>query len=62
MDNKLNRGISRAYRFRFYPTLSQERQMAREFGNARWVWNFSLRAMSDTWTDRKQRLNWIALA
>ena len=32
----------RAYKFRFYPTQAQRRQLAIDFGHARWVWNQAL--------------------
>jgi putative transposase len=49
MKNEHKRGMIRAYHFRFYPTLTQRRQLGREFGTSRFVWNFSLGAISDAW-------------
>ena len=34
--------VQRAYKFRFYPTPVQERQLRIEFGHARFVWNWAL--------------------
>jgi hypothetical protein len=50
MKNERKRGMTRASHFRLYPTLTQKRQLAREFGTRRWVWNFSLGAISDAWS------------
>lgn len=36
--------IQRAYRFRFYPTAAQQRQLVVDFGVARWCWNTALDA------------------
>src|SRR5215471_20328945 len=62
MKNEHERGTIRAYHFRFYPTLTQRRQLAREFGTARWYWNFALRAISDAWRERNERLTWVDLS
>ena len=32
----------RSYKFRFYPNRTQEKQLAKMFGSARWVWNHAL--------------------
>src|SRR5699024_5813348 len=40
--------IQRSYKFRFYPNSAQQKQLAIEFGHARWVWNTCL-----TWRSRK---------
>jgi putative transposase len=48
--------MRRAYRLRFYPSPRQERQLAREFGAARWVWNFGLAEMSIAWRERQERV------
>ena len=34
--------ISRSYKYRFYPTQAQAQQLAKEFGCARFVWNWGL--------------------
>ena len=34
--------IQKSYKFRFYPTLEQAKQLANEFGCARFVWNQGL--------------------
>ena len=44
--------LQRSYKFRFYPTSVQRRQLAIEFGHARWVWNTCL-----TWRGRQYRVH-----
>lgn len=39
----------KAYRFRFYPTAEQRRQLAVDFGVARWCWNMALDTRSFCW-------------
>ena len=34
--------ILKAYKYRFYPTVEQTKQLAKEFGCARFVWNRAL--------------------
>ena len=36
----------KAAKFRFYPTLKQKRQLAKEFGHSRYVYNWALNASS----------------
>lgn len=52
----------RAYRLRFYPTPRQQRRLAREFGAARWVWNFALSEMSRAWRERQERVTTASLS
>jgi putative transposase len=52
----------RAYKFRLYPTTQQKRQLAIEFGHARWVWNWALETRSKSYEERKERLNSIGLS
>jgi putative transposase len=52
----------RAYRLRFYPTPRQERRLAREFGAARWAWNYALSEMSTAWRERQERIGVIAIS
>src|SRR5699024_12352059 len=40
--------IQRSDKFRFYPNSAQQKQLAIEFGHARWVWNTCL-----AWRSRK---------
>ena len=39
--------IKRAYRFRFYPTPEQEKNLAQTFGCARFAYNHMLRLRTD---------------
>ena len=62
MLNERPQETIRAYRLRFYPTLTQGRQLAGEFGNSRWVWNFALGAKSDAWRERNERLSLVEVS
>lgn len=50
----------KAYKFRIYPTKSQEKQLAIEFGCARFVWNFFLHQRSFAYKELGESLNWVA--
>jgi putative transposase len=50
--------IKRAYRYRFYPTEAQARELARTFGCARFVYNHFLRVRTDSWFNEQKRLNY----
>ncbi|KFI22874.1 RNA-guided endonuclease InsQ/TnpB family protein [Nitrosococcus oceani] len=52
----------RAYKFRFYPTPTQKRQLALEFGHARFVWNWALETRTKAYQERGERLNNIGLS
>lgn len=54
--------IQRAYKFRFYPTLAQRRQLAVEFGHARFVWNRCLDLRGKAWAERQERHNHVSLS
>ncbi len=54
--------IQRAYKFRFYPNASQRKQLAVEFGNARFVWNRCLDLRSKAWEERQERHNYVSLS
>ncbi len=53
--------IQSAYKFRFYPNASQRKQLAVEFGNARFVWNRCLDLRSKAWDANKTRHNYVSL-
>lgn len=53
--------IQRAYKFRLYPTAAQRRQLAVEFGNARFIWNRCLDLRSKDWAERQERHNYVSL-
>ncbi|ADE15885.1 putative transposase IS891/IS1136/IS1341 family [Nitrosococcus halophilus Nc 4] len=52
----------RAYKFRFYPTPQQKRQLAIEFGHARYVWNWALEARTKAYKEDGESLNTISLS
>jgi putative transposase len=50
--------VSRAYRFRCYPTSEQAALLARTFGCVRYVYNHMLRLRSDAWEQRQERVGY----
>jgi putative transposase len=50
----------KAYKFRFAPTKEQEKQLAIEFGCARFVWNFFLNQRSFAYKELGESLNYVA--
>lgn len=54
--------IQRAYRFRFSPTAAQRRQLAVDFGCARWVWNHALARRTTAYRARKERLTGVDIS
>src|SRR5215472_9159772 len=52
----------RAYKYRFYPTPEQASILARTFGCVRFVYNWALRARTDAYYQRKERLYYEQLA
>ena len=51
----------KAFKFRFYPTADQSKQLAIEFGNARFVWNRCLDLRGKAWEERQERHNYVSL-
>ena len=51
----------RAYRLRVYPTRGQERELARWFGHARWVWSWALDARRKAYGRRGETLTSVDL-
>jgi len=45
--------VKLGYRFRFYPTSTQEKTLARVFGSCRYVYNWALRLRTDSYHDGK---------
>ncbi|MER2528899.1 MAG: RNA-guided endonuclease TnpB family protein [Candidatus Competibacter denitrificans] len=62
MFYNFNMLIQRAYKFRFYPTSTQRKQLAVEFGHARFVWNRCLDLRSKAWEADKTRHNYVSLS
>jgi len=50
--------IKRAYRYRFYPTEGQAKELARTFGSARFVYNHFLRLRTDAWFNEQRRMGY----
>src|SRR5262245_23902417 len=50
--------VQKAYKYRFFPTDSQMKQLARTFGSARFVWNQGLELRSKTYEETKQSLSY----
>lgn len=51
----------RAYKFRLTPTAAQRKQLAVEFGCARFVWNRCLDMRSTAWKERQEKHNYVSL-
>ena len=50
-----------AYKYRIYPTKTQEKQLSVFFGQVRFVWNYSLSLRSDLYEHRKESINYVRL-
>jgi len=49
----------KAYRYRFYPTPDQERNLAKTFGCVRYIYNRSLRYRQDAWYERQENVSYL---
>lgn len=49
----------RAYRYRFYPTPEQEKNLNQTFGCVRYVYNRSLRYRQDAWYERQENVSYL---
>ena len=47
----------RAAKFRFYPTLKQRRQLSKEFGQSRYVYNYFLKLKSELYKSEKKNIS-----
>lgn len=54
--------IQKTYKFRFDPTSSQEEQLAKEFGCARFGWNHCLEMRIKAYKRRGESLNYVGLS
>src|SRR6266568_3893796 len=52
----------KAYQYRVYPTQEQAHMLARTFGCCRYVYNWALRARTDAFFQRGERLSYHQLA
>jgi putative transposase len=50
--------VTKAYKFRIYPTKVQVELMAKHFGSARFVWNYFLALRKDSYLENKKTLNY----
>lgn len=56
----MSRAVKRAFKYRFYPSHEQAAELARTFGCVRLVYNMALRARTEAWTLRQERVNYNA--
>ncbi|HEY0698438.1 MAG TPA: RNA-guided endonuclease TnpB family protein [Micromonospora sp.] len=56
----MSRTVKRAFKYRFYPNPEQAAELARTFGCVRLVYNMALRARTEAWTLRQERVNYPA--
>ena len=54
--------ISKAFKFRFFPTEEQKQQLAQTFGSARFVYNRMLEERTKAWQQEHKSLNYHATA
>jgi putative transposase len=54
--------VQKAFQYRFFPTHSQQQQLAQTFGSARLVWNWGLELRSKTYQETKKSLSYQATA
>ena len=50
--------VNRAYRYRFYPTDEQRKQLAHSFGCSRYVYNHFLKARTDACYEKQEKINY----
>lgn len=50
--------VKRAYKFRFYPTPEQEKNLAKTFGCVRVLYNHMLRQRTDAWFQRQEKIGY----
>ena len=50
--------VNRAYKYRFYPTKEQIKQLAHSFGCSRFVYNRFLKLKTDTYYEKKEKINY----
>jgi putative transposase len=54
--------VSKAYKFRFYPNSAQEKQLAQDFGCARYVWNHALERRTKAYQEHGERLTGVDIS
>ena len=50
--------VNKAYRYRFYPTEEQKKQLDHSFGCSRFVYNRFLKLRTDAYYEKKERINY----
>ncbi|MEQ4301806.1 RNA-guided endonuclease TnpB family protein [Plantactinospora sp. B6F1] len=56
----MSRTVKRAFRYRFYPTEAQAAELSHTFGCVRKVYNLALRARTEAWALRRERITYTA--
>jgi len=56
----VGRGVKRAFKYRFHPSDAQAAELTRTFGCVRLVYNMALRARTEAWTLRQERVTYNA--
>lgn len=51
------KGLKKGFKYRIYPTKSQERLLRKTLDAARWVYNETLKTRKETWEQRKEYLS-----
>src|SRR5215831_6671858 len=48
--------MRRAFKYRLYPTIQQQRQLSQQLEECRWLYNHLLAARRDAWQERQESL------
>jgi putative transposase len=56
--NAIMKIVNRAYRYRFYPTDEQKKQLSHAFGSSRFVYNHFLKKRTDAYYEKKEKVNY----
>src|SRR5262245_50113601 len=54
--------VQKAYKYRFFPTYTQARQLAQTFGSARFVWNLALELRTKSYEQEKKSISYTQTA
>jgi putative transposase len=60
--NSLLMIVQKAYKYRFYPSNTQARQLANTFGSARFVWNLGLELRSKSHEQEQKSISYTQTA
>lgn len=50
--------VNKAYKYRFYPTEEQIKQLSHSFGCSRFVYNYFLKLRTDTYYEKQEKINY----